>query len=113
MANSVYQINRGINKSIEFRGLKAQYIWYLGGGLVALVIVFAICYIIGIYPLICVAIVMGAGTLLFVKVYAMSRKYGQYGMMKAAARQQVPRFIKVRSRKVFLLNKKENGTGNR
>ncbi|HMT97439.1 MAG TPA: DUF4133 domain-containing protein, partial [Ferruginibacter sp.] len=33
MSNSVYQINKGINRSIEFKGLKAQYIWYLGGGL--------------------------------------------------------------------------------
>ena len=50
MSNSVYQINKGINKPIEFKGLKAQYIWYLGGGLVALLIVFAIIYICGITP---------------------------------------------------------------
>ncbi|MGN6566517.1 MAG: DUF4133 domain-containing protein [Flavipsychrobacter sp.] len=112
MGNSVYNINRGINKSIEFKGLKAQYIWYLGGGLVALVIVFAICYIIGIYPLICIGIVLGAGTMLFMKVYAMSRKYGQHGMMKAAARRQVPKHIKLRSRKVFSLNKEVDGKGN-
>jgi hypothetical protein len=42
MATSVYQINKGINKPIEFKGLKAQYIWYLCGGLVALLILFAI-----------------------------------------------------------------------
>ncbi|MBD0288989.1 MAG: DUF4133 domain-containing protein, partial [Flavisolibacter sp.] len=41
MATSVYQINKGINKPIEFKGFKAQYIWYLGGGLVALLILFA------------------------------------------------------------------------
>ena len=32
MSNSVYKVNKGINKPIEFRGLKAQYIWWLGGG---------------------------------------------------------------------------------
>ena len=48
MANSVYKINKGINKPVEFRGLKAQYIWYLGGGLVILLILFAILYVIGI-----------------------------------------------------------------
>jgi len=42
MTNSIYQINKGINKPIEFKGLKAQYIWYLGGGLVALLVLFAI-----------------------------------------------------------------------
>ncbi|MBA4198951.1 MAG: hypothetical protein C0459_15510, partial [Chitinophaga sp.] len=48
MSNSVYQINKGINRSIEFKGLKAQYIWYLGGGLVVLLILFAILYISGL-----------------------------------------------------------------
>ena len=30
MANSVYVINKGINAPITFKGLKAQYIWWLG-----------------------------------------------------------------------------------
>ncbi len=48
MANSVYQINKGINQSIEFKGLKAQYIWYLGGGVIALLIIFAVpCILLG------------------------------------------------------------------
>lgn len=105
MANSVYVINKGINKSIEFKGLKAQYIWYLGGGLVALVILFAILYICGVYPMICVCLVVGAGGVLFVRVYAMSNRYGQYGLMKAQARRSIPKLIKVNSRKVFLLKK--------
>src|SRR4051812_23212639 len=44
----IYQINRGVNKPIEFKGLKAQYIGYLGGGLVVLLILFAILYLIGL-----------------------------------------------------------------
>ena len=47
MASSIYGINKGINKPIEFRGLKAQYIWYLAGGLVGLLVLFAILYISG------------------------------------------------------------------
>jgi len=57
MSNSVYQINKGINKPIEFKGLKAQYIWYLGGGLVVLMIIFAIVYIAGINIFICLIII--------------------------------------------------------
>ena len=53
MNNSVYNINKGINKSIEFKGLKAQYIWYMGCGLVALLILFAILYICGSYVQFC------------------------------------------------------------
>ena len=36
MASSIYGINKGVNRPAEFKGLKAQYIWYLGGGLVGL-----------------------------------------------------------------------------
>lgn len=109
MSNSVYQINKGINKSIEFKGLKAQYIWYLGGGLVALLMIFAILYIIGINPFICVAIILIAGTVLVFKVYAMSNKYGEHGMMKSLAQRSVPYSIKSNSRKTFKKLRLNNG----
>ena len=106
MANSVYQINKGINQSIEFKGLKAQYIWYLGGGVVALLIIFATMYIIGLPSFVCIGIILTAGTVLVIRIYGMSNKYGEYGLMKALARKQVPKVIKSRSRKVFLKKEK-------
>ena len=102
MANSVYQINKGINQSIEFKGLKAQYIWYLGGGVVTLLIVFAAMYIIGLPTYLCIGIILTAGTSLVMKMYGMSNKYGEHGLMKALARKQVPKLIKSRSRKIFI-----------
>lgn len=109
MANSVYKINKGINRSIEFKGLKAQYIWYLGGGVIALLILFAVMYIAGVPPLLCIAIIFTAGSILVIKVYSMSRKYGEHGMMKAIARRNVPGIIKINSRKIFRRKlKKEN-----
>lgn len=106
MANSVYQINKGINQSIEFKGLKAQYIWYLGGGVIALLIIFAAMYIIGLPSFVCIGIILIAGTLLVIRIYRMSNKYGEYGLMKALARKQVPKVLKSRSRKVFLKKEK-------
>ncbi|MDQ1164669.1 DUF4133 domain-containing protein [Flavobacterium sp. SORGH_AS_0622] len=103
MAVSVYQINKGINQSIEFKGLKAQYIWYLGGGVVLLMIVFAVLYIIGIPSLICIGFIGISGTILVLKIYKMSNTYGEHGMMKAIARKQLPKFIKVNSRRVFMI----------
>lgn len=101
MANSVYQINKGINQSIEFKGLKAQYIWYLGAGVVVLMIVFAALYIIGLPSLVCVGLIGSAGVFLVFKIYRMSNKYGEYGMMKSLAKKQVPKCLKVYSREVF------------
>ena len=106
MSNSVYQINKGINASIEFKGLKAQYIWYLGGGIVGLLILFAAMYLIGLPSYLCVGIILIAGTLLVIKIYGMSNKYGEHGLMKALAGKQVPKIIKSRSRKVFLKKEK-------
>ena len=101
MGNSVYNINKGINKSIEFKGLKAQYIWYLGGCLIVLLIIFASLYIIGINPFICVGLIFGSGTFLVMKIYQLSNKYGEHGMMKSLARRSIPRTIKSYSRNIF------------
>jgi len=100
--SSIYQINKGINQSIEFKGLKAQYIWYLGGGVVGLMIVFAVLFIVGIPSLVCVALIGTAGTVMVIKIYKMSRQYGEFGMMKALAARQLPKCVKVRSRAVFI-----------
>lgn len=94
MNNSVYQINKGINKSIEFKGLKAQYIWYLGGGLVVLLILFAIIYICGVNIFFCLALIVTLATGLFMYVYKLSRTYGEYGLMKKVAKKAVPDVIK-------------------
>lgn len=102
MANSVYTINKGINKPIEFKGLKAQYIWYLGGGLVILLILFAVLYIAGINPFFCVGIIGLLGTVLFGWVYRISNKYGEHGLMKKVARKRIPTTLKSYSRTIFL-----------
>lgn len=106
MSNSVYQINKGINKAIEFKGLKAQYIWYLAGGLCGLFILFAVMYIIGLNTFICLAIIAIAGVMLFGYIYKLSNTYGQYGMMKKLAQRHVPDVVKSKSRKEFMYGKK-------
>ena len=105
MANSIYQINKGINKSIEFKGLKAQYIWYLGGGIIGLMILFAILYIIGINSFLCVGFILLMGTFLFLYIYKLSNKYGEHGMMKKLAKRSVPGLLKSNSRNIFMLER--------
>jgi hypothetical protein len=105
MTNSVYQINKGINQSIEFKGLKAQYIWYLGGGVIVLMILFAVMYIVGLPSFVCLGIIGVSGTLWVLKIYKMSQKYGEHGMMKALAKRQIPKAIRTQSRKIFKMQK--------
>lgn len=108
MTTSVYTINKGINKPIEFKGLKAQYIWYLGGGLLTLLILFAILYICGVNMFVCLGIILISGTALFVHVYKLSHKYGEHGMMKSLAKRSIPSVIKTYSRKTFISLCKRN-----
>lgn len=100
MANSVYRINKGIGKPIEFKGFKAQYIGYLGIGLVVLLIGFAILYLIGVNTYICLVTVAGSATTLVVRVRSLSSKYGEHGMMKKAACRVLPHVLVSRSRNI-------------
>jgi hypothetical protein len=100
--NSVYSINKGVNKSLEFKGIKAQYIIYLAVGLVLLLMLFAIMYIIGIPIFISLPLIAISGFLLFTKVTTYSRKYGQHGLMKSTAYKKVPRAVTCHTRNVFL-----------
>jgi hypothetical protein len=110
MNNSIYSINKGINKSIEFKGLRAQYIWYFGGLVMGLLVVYAALYISGAGTLISVAVTGSAATYGSVQIFRLSRKYGEYGLMKAAARRRVPKVLKSYSRKFFqyLANKEDS-----
>jgi len=100
--SSVYSINKGINKAISFKGLKAQYIGYLAGGLVALLLLFAILYICGVNTYICLVLTGGSGTALVTTVLRMSHRYGQYGLLKRNAKRSLPVYLKFRSRETFI-----------
>lgn len=108
MANSVYEINKGVNTPIEFKGLKAQYIWYLAGTVVILLIVFAILYTIGIPSLICVGLIGGTGALAVMRLYKLSDTHGEHGVMKLMASKRLPRAIRSKSRNIFLIEIRNN-----
>jgi Domain of unknown function (DUF4133) len=116
MATSAYKINKGINRPIEFRGLKGQYILYAGVLLVADLIFFAVLYLCGLNSYICLIVVGGIGFLGIGKTYRLSRQYGPYGYLKKNARKRLPSAIRSFSRKAFTdLNKNHetnHGAGN-
>jgi len=99
---ALYQINKGINKPIEFKGLKAQYIGYLAAGLVILLLGFAVMYLFSIPVTLCLLITGALGSLLFYEVFKLSDKYGQHGLMKRSAKRYLPRYLKFSTRNIFL-----------
>ena len=87
--SSVYHINKGINKPILFKGLKAQYIAYLAIGLVLMLIGFAVLYICGLSLWIILPVIFGTGGVLCFTVFRLSHKYGEHGLMKHIAKKQL------------------------
>ena len=98
----VYEINKGVNRSMEFKGIKAQYIIYLAIGLVLLLLLFAILFMAGVNTYVCVLIILPAGAGLYFTVQRLSHKYGEHGLMKKAAQRKLPAAIESRSRKLFV-----------
>ena len=99
---TVYRLNKGINRPIEFKGLQGQYILYLGLGLVSLLLSFTCLYLLGVPVSLCLGLVGTAGTGLFLAVFRLSHRYGQYGLMKRWAFHRLPKRLRVSSRQVFL-----------
>ena len=103
MTYPIYPLNRGVNKAIEFRGLKAQYIGYVAGGFIGLLVLFVCLYLTGLPPYSCMGLILLTGAWVFRRAYRLSRLYGQYGLMKKRAAMKVPKVLVSRSRRVFML----------
>jgi hypothetical protein len=102
MGDKAYSINKGINKAIEFKGLKAQYIGYVVGVILGSMLVYGVMYVCGLSSYICVPVTLGLGGAGIAWVLRMSKKFGQYGMMKWRAKRGVPKALVSRSRKLFI-----------
>lgn len=90
---SKYSINRGIGKSVEFKGLKAQYLFIFCGGLLAVFVVFIILYMMNIGQWVCIGFGSIAASILIWFTFTLNRKYGEYGLMKLFAKRQHPHYI--------------------
>lgn len=88
-----YTINKGIGKSVEFKGLSSQYLFVFAGGLLAVFVLFVILYMIGIDQWVCIGFGVIAASMLVWLTFHLNAKYGQHGLMKLGARCQHPRYL--------------------
>jgi hypothetical protein len=86
---------------MEFRGLQAQYIWWVAGVLIANLLVFALLHLCGVSSWICLPVVLASGGSGIAGVYKMSRVYGAHGLMKKRALKRIPAALRSRSRGIF------------
>lgn len=88
-----YNINKGIGKSVEFKGLKAQYLFIFAGGLLSVFVVFVIMYMMGIDQWLCIAFGVIAASVLVWFTFNLNARYGEHGLMKFMAVKQHPRYL--------------------
>ncbi|EJL74370.1 DUF4133 domain-containing protein [Chryseobacterium populi] len=88
-----FHINKGIGRSVEFQGLKAQYLFIFAGGLLGTLILVMVLYMAGVPPYACIGTGAVGASVIIWQTFHLNKKYGQYGLMKAAARKRHPRYI--------------------
>lgn len=88
-----FEINKGIGRNVEFKGLESQYLFVFAAGLLAVFVVFVILYMAGVNQWVCIGFGVASATLLVWLTFRLNARYGTHGLMKAAARKRHPRYV--------------------
>ena len=99
-----YNVNKGVGRPIELKGLRAQYLFIFAGGLAGVFILYLGMYISGIPNSVCLPVAVVSATLLVWATFRLNARYGAHGLMKALAARRYPRRIVHRKRIPRLLN---------
>jgi hypothetical protein len=102
-------INKGIGKSVEFQGLKSQYLFIFAGGLLAVFIIFVVMFMAGASQWACIGFGVIAASVLVWLTFSMNARYGEHGLMKLFARRQHPRYLINRKAPVRLFRSARKG----
>ena len=80
-----YPINKGIGRSVEFQGLKSQYLFIFA--------LFVILYMAGVNQWICIGFGGTSTSILVWQTFSLNRKYGEHELMKRSALHSHPRYL--------------------
>lgn len=101
-----YPINKGIGRPVEFKGLKAQYLFIFAGGLLAAFVLFVILYMAGAGQWLCIGFGVVSASATVWLTFRLNAKYGEHGLMKLGAARMRPRHVLHRRRVSKLLRRK-------
>ena len=105
---SDFEINKGVGREVEFKGLRAQYLFIFAFGLLAVFVVFVIMYTAGIGQWTCIGFGGSAATAVVWLTFSLNRRFGSHGLMKLLAARQHPRRILSRKRITRLIKKQQS-----
>lgn len=88
-----WNINKGIGSTVEFKGLKAQYLFGFAGGLLLVLILVMVLYLADVNMYICLSVGCISASLIVWKTFSLNNKYGEHGLMKLGAKSKHPKYI--------------------
>lgn len=100
-----YHINKGIGRTVEFKGLKAQYLFIFAGGLLGILVFVMIMYMAGVNTYLCL---LGGGSgsgLLIWQTFSLNNKYGEHGLMKLGAKRNTLNISSAENQSVGISNR--------
>lgn len=95
-----YDVNKGVGKQVEFKGLTAMYLFILAGGLAAVLLAVVVLYLAGAGQWGGIFAGIFAGGLLAWGVFRLNARFGEHGLMKMLAEKRHPHYL-IRRRKIF------------
>ena len=78
---TAYYINKGIGREVEFHGLKAQYLFYIAGGLLGDFLLVIVHYMMTVGQLICILLGNVLGVMLVALTFRLNALYGTFGLL--------------------------------
>lgn len=105
---ATFNIHKGVGKSVEFKGLRSQYLFIFGGGLLGIIIIVFILYVIGVNSVFCIGFGLITAISLVLITYRLNNRYGEYGLMKISAKKARPRFLSNRKPIYKIIEKKKS-----
>lgn len=89
-----YDINKGVNRPLDFYGLKEQNIIYFAAGILIAIVFYFFLAFINQYVAIAVAIVIAAVD--YLACYYINNKFGVHGLAKSSAMKSCPQRIQIK-----------------
>ena len=89
-----YAINKGVNRPLDFYGLKETYIFYFVGGILCAIVAYFILQFISNWVAIPVAVFIAI--LSYLLTYYLNNKFGANGLPKRMAQNACPKRIQMK-----------------
>lgn len=102
-----YQMNKGVGRGVEFKGLTAMYLFAFVAGLAVVLLAVIVLYLAGVDQWVCIPSGILSGSLLVWLVFRLNARYGEHGLMKMLAEQRHPRYLIHRKRLFRLLTQRK------